>query len=82
MSATATCPICGGKKTPGTTTFSADIGTGVVVVRHVHATICQQCGEEWIENATALQLESIVADARSKKRQVEIADMDAVPALA
>jgi len=40
------CPLCGGKKTKGKTTFSADVGSGVVVVREVEATICSQCGEE------------------------------------
>ena len=53
------CPICGGKKTKGKTTFSADFGGGVVVVREVEATICSQCGEEWIDDATARQLEDI-----------------------
>ena len=74
------CPQCGGEKAPGTTTFSADIGDGVVVVRHVRATICRQCGEEWIDNATAQQLEAIVTEARRKKRQVEVTDMAASPA--
>ncbi|MBI4325033.1 MAG: type II toxin-antitoxin system MqsA family antitoxin [Chloroflexi bacterium] len=69
------CPVCGGQKSPGTTTFSADIGTGVVVVRHVRATICQQCGEEWLDDATAKHLEDIVAEARRTRRQVEVSDM-------
>ena len=30
-----TCPICGGKKTKGKTTFSADLDSGAVVVREV-----------------------------------------------
>ena len=47
------CPICGGKKTKGKTTFSADVGSGVVVVREVEATICLRCGEEWIDHGTA-----------------------------
>jgi YgiT-type zinc finger domain-containing protein len=69
-----TCPICGGSKTSGTTTFSADLGSGVVVVRQVKATICSQCGEEWIDDQTARQLEQIVNDARERKLQVEVAD--------
>jgi YgiT-type zinc finger domain-containing protein len=69
--------LCGGHKTPGTTTFTADIGTGVVVVRHLRATVCAQCGEEWIDNETARKIESIVADARAKRRQVEVADLAA-----
>src|SRR5947207_8343005 len=68
-----TCPICGGKKTKGKTTFSADLGSGVVVVREVDATVCSQCGEEWIDDATARQLEQIVNDARARGLQVEVA---------
>jgi len=68
-----TCPSCGGKKTKGKTTFSADLGSGGVVVREVDATICSQCGEEWIDDTTARQLEQIVDDARARRLQVEVA---------
>ena len=71
------CPLCGGHKAPGTTMFTADLGTGVVVVRHVSATVCTQCGEEWIDNETARKLENIVTDARAKGRTVEVADLAA-----
>jgi len=67
------CPVCGGHKKAGTTTFSADLGSGVVVVRQVRATVCSQCGEEWIDDATAQRLEEIVAKARRKQLQVEVA---------
>ena len=67
------CPLCGGTKEKGTTTFSADLGSGVVVVREVRATVCSQCGEEWIDDATARQLEQIVNDARARRLQVEVA---------
>lgn len=66
------CPICGGRKEPGTTTYSVDLGTGVVVVRNVKAQICVQCGEEWLDDKTAEILESIVEEARTKQRQVEV----------
>jgi YgiT-type zinc finger domain-containing protein len=69
------CPLCGGKKTKGKTTFSADLASGVVVVRQVEATICAQCGEEWIDDATARQLEQIVNDAKARRLQVEVASM-------
>ncbi len=69
------CPLCGGKKMDGTTTFSADLGSGVVVVRQVRATVCSQCGEEWIDDATARQLEQIVNDARERRLQVEVATL-------
>jgi len=66
------CPLCGGKKTSGTTTFTADLGSGVVVVRRVHATICSQCGEEWIDDATARRLEQIVDEARLRRHEVAV----------
>lgn len=66
------CPICGGQKEPGTTTYSVELGTGVIVVRNVQAKICVQCGEEWIDNKSAQQLEKIVDEARKKSPQVEV----------
>ena len=66
------CPLCGGPKTAGTTTFSADLGSGVVVVRNVRATVCSQCGEEWIDSKTAQKLEQIVSEAREKRLLVEV----------
>lgn len=66
------CPLCGGRKESGKTTYSVDLGTGVVVVRNVQAQICVQCGEEWIDNKTARKLESIVEEARKKQHQVEV----------
>lgn len=66
------CPLCGGNKTPGLSTFTADLGSGVVVVRRVQATICSQCGEEWIDDATARRLEQVVNEARTGRREVEV----------
>jgi YgiT-type zinc finger domain-containing protein len=66
------CPLCGGAKKPATTTFSADLETGVVVVRRVPARICSQCGEEWISDRMARKLEQIVARARKNHSQGEV----------
>ena len=66
------CPLCGGSKEPGKVTFTADLGTGLVVVRRVDATVCTQCGEEWIDEATALRLEKVVDEARAQRREVDV----------
>ena len=66
------CPLCGGNKTSGKTTFTADLGSGVVVVRRVQATVCTQCGEEWISDETARALEKVVEEARLKHSEVEV----------
>ncbi len=67
------CPICYGFKSSGTTTFTVDLGFGVVVVRDVPATVCEQCGAEWIEDNIAEKLEDIVQDAREKHTMIEVA---------
>ena len=66
------CPICGGAKKAGTTTYCVDLGFGVVVVRNVPAMVCDQCGEEWIAPKTARGLEKTVEEARKKRMQVEV----------
>ena len=72
MNVPSICPVCGGSTKPGNTTFVADIGTGVVVVRNVKATVCSQCGEDWIDPETAEQIEQIVEQARARKDEVEV----------
>ncbi|MBI4385165.1 MAG: type II toxin-antitoxin system MqsA family antitoxin [Nitrospinae bacterium] len=66
------CPLCGGEKQPGSTTFAVDVKSGVVVVREVPAFVCAKCGDAWIDDPVAAKLESIVADARRKHAVVEV----------
>lgn len=66
------CPLCGGGKKTGVTTFTADLGSGVVVVRKAPATVCIQCGADWIDDRVAKQIEAIVNHARKKRLQVEV----------
>jgi YgiT-type zinc finger domain-containing protein len=72
------CPICGGSTEAGRTTFTVDYTEGVLVVRNVPATICSQCGEEWIADADADGLERFAAAARSGKKQFEVVDLTLV----
>ena len=74
--------MCGGHKTEGQTTFAVDLGFGVVVVRHVPALVCAQCGEAWLEDGVAERLEEVVDDARSRQLVVEVADWAEVGAAA
>jgi len=66
------CPLCGGVKKPGTCTFTAELGFGVVVIRQVPATVCALCGADWIDEKTAARIEAAVEDARSKHSQIEV----------
>lgn len=69
------CPLCGGTKKEGKTTCTVDLGFGVVVVRDVPATVCSQCGADWIGDDVASRLEEIVNDAREKHHMVEITSL-------
>jgi YgiT-type zinc finger domain-containing protein len=71
------CPLCGGTKKAGKTTFTADLGFGVVVVRDVPAMVCSQCGADWIEDTIAAKLEEIVSDARQRHHIVEVTSLSA-----
>ncbi len=71
------CPLCGGQQSQGTTTFTVDKGNMLVVVRNVPATVCLQCGEAWILDSVASDLEGIVSEASAKRSQLEVIDMAA-----
>ena len=66
------CPLCAGDKERGETTYTVDLGFGVVVVRGVPATVCKQCSEEWIDSGTAKEIERIVDNARREHCQLEV----------
>ncbi len=66
------CPLCGGTKRSGATTFTADFAFGVVVVRNVPALVCSLCGADWIQDDVASRLEVIVDEAKKKRLQVEV----------
>lgn len=69
------CPVCGGLKQPGHTTFTADLGENLVVIRNVPAKICQQCGDEWLEDKVFQQIEQIVEKAKKEHRQFEVVSL-------
>jgi YgiT-type zinc finger domain-containing protein len=66
------CPLCGGSKRAGTTTFTAELGFGVVVVRNVPALVCAQCGADWMADEVAARIEELLDDARKRRFQVEV----------
>ncbi len=76
MKSSSKCPICNGEKEFSTTTFTVDLGTNLIVVRNTPATVCSVCGEEWIDDTVAEQLEEIVNEAKAKNRMVEVIDFN------
>lgn len=48
------CPICRqGETRPGTATLVLERGGMTMVVRHVPAEVCENCGEEYIDETAA-----------------------------
>jgi YgiT-type zinc finger domain-containing protein len=72
------CPLCGGSKKQGKTTFTVDLGFGIVVVRDVPAVVCALCGADWIEDYIASKLEEIVNNARKRHDIVEVTTLASV----
>lgn len=68
------CPLCSGKKELSTVTFTVDLGISLIVIRNTPATVCSLCGEEWIADDVAENLEAVVAEAKEKKRMIEVVD--------
>lgn len=59
------CPTCGaGSLRPGTTVFAADVDGTVVVVRNVPASVCDVCGEAYIDEGVSEEIEATINDAR------------------
>ena len=73
------CPLCGGKKKEGQTTFTVDLGFGVVVVRNVPARVCSQCGADWIQDPIAAKLEEIVKEEVAQEEQAQTSQASDIP---
>lgn len=71
------CPLCGGLQKEGRTSFTVDKGSVLLVVRNVPAQVCSLCGEAWISDEVAAQLEQYVLEAENKHKQFEVIDMAA-----
>jgi YgiT-type zinc finger domain-containing protein len=54
------CGICKAETEERSVTYTEDVNQGVVVIRHVPARVCTECGNVWYSGAVAAHLESIV----------------------
>ena len=60
-----TCFMCKGTLREGFSTFTADMGGCIVVIKNVPSRICDQCGESSYNDETARRLEQIVQSVMS-----------------
>ena len=54
------CGICKAKMEEKKVTYTEDIDQGVIVIRHVPAHVCTECGNVWYSGAIAVELEKLV----------------------
>ena len=59
------CFMCKGQLEDKKTTFMADLGNCIVIVKNVPSQVCLQCGETSYSNETAKKLEKIASALRA-----------------
>jgi YgiT-type zinc finger domain-containing protein len=54
------CGTCKAEMKESTVTYTEDVENGVIVIRHVPACVCTECGNIWYSGTVAVQLEKMV----------------------
>jgi YgiT-type zinc finger domain-containing protein len=57
---TMKCGICKAEMEEKTVTYTEDIDQCVIVIRHVPAHVCTECGNTWYTGTVAVELEELV----------------------
>ena len=64
------CFYCKGDMTDGTTTYVADVGNCIIIIKNVPCVKCKQCGEVAYTGDVAQQLEYIVNSVRNTPSEI------------
>ncbi|TYC86045.1 type II toxin-antitoxin system MqsA family antitoxin [Acetobacterium wieringae] len=70
------CFLCKGKLTESTTTYRADLGNIIVIVKNVPCHKCIQCGEESFSGTVVAQLEHIIDQLRNTLTEIAVVNYD------
>jgi len=69
------CGICKAEMEERSVAYTEDIDQSVIVVRHVPAYVCTECGNKWYSGTVVSQLETIIEKfASSSGSEVSIID--------
>jgi len=49
----------------------------VIIVRHVPALVCAQCGEAWLDDDQSRKIEGLVEEAKAQNHEVKVIDLAA-----
>jgi YgiT-type zinc finger domain-containing protein len=70
------CFLCKGKLQDSTTTYMADLGNIIVIVKNVPCHKCSQCGEESFSGTVVAQLERIIDQLRGTLTEIAVVNYD------
>lgn len=71
------CFMCKGHLVNKSTTFFADLGDCIVVVKNVPSQVCTQCGEVSYSDEVARKLEAITNLLRRSSTEIAVINYDA-----
>jgi len=75
------CVVCRhGETRPGTATVTLERDAATVVVKGVPARVCDNCGEEYVEEGAASRLLALAEDAANSGVRVEVLEYAAAAA--
>ena len=75
------CVVCRhGETRPGTATVTLERDAATVVVKGVPARVCDNCGEEYVEDEAASRLLALAEDAAGSGVRVEVLEYAAAAA--
>ena len=69
--------MCKGHLVDKSTTFLADLGDCIVIVKNVPSQVCTQCGEVSYSDEVARKLESIINLLRRSSTEIAVINYDA-----
>lgn len=68
------CFFCKGEMKEDITTFMADLGKCIVIIRNVPCLKCPQCGEELFTDEVAKNIEKIVNKLKENVTEIAVTD--------
>ena len=66
------CSICKGDLEIGNVNHIADLDNFIIIIKNVPASVCKQCGEYYLEQNVALEIEKIIDNYRENAAEVII----------
>ena len=72
-----TCCYCGGDTAESTTTYVAEIGERIIIIKHVPCEKCTQCGETFYNGTVVDRLEQITKQLEKTLTEIAIVNYSA-----